>query len=57
MKKKILILGSNGLLGSYLSNNLKLDKKFYKIIPAHLIGLRLINLKKKKNYQIKLNPT
>ena len=56
MKKKILILGSNGLLGSYLSNNLKLDKKFYKIIPAHLIGLRLINLKKKKNLLDKVKP-
>jgi dTDP-4-dehydrorhamnose reductase len=45
-KKKILILGSSGQLGSYLSNNLKLDKLKFDILKSRDYQIKLINLKK-----------
>jgi len=46
-KKKILILGSNGRLGSFLSANLKLDKLKFDILKSRDYQIKLINLKKR----------
>ena len=46
MRLKILLLGSNGQLGSYLSKNLKTNSK-YIIIKSTNYKINLICIKKK----------
>ena len=46
MKLKILFLGSNGQLGSYLSKNLKTNSK-YRIIKSTNYKISLLSIKKK----------
>ena len=55
MKLKILLLGSNGQLGSYLSKNLKTNSK-YKIIKSKNYKINLISVKKKVKVLDKINP-
>ena len=55
MKLKILLLGSNGQLGSYLSKNLKTNSK-YKIIKSKKYNINLISIKKKVKILDKINP-
>ena len=50
MKLKILLLGSNGQLGSYLSKNLKTNSK-YRIIKSKNYNINLISIKKSKNFR------
>lgn len=55
MKLKILLLGSGGQLGSYLSKNLKTNAN-YKIIKSINFKLHLISIKKKKKILDKIKP-
>jgi dTDP-4-dehydrorhamnose reductase len=45
-RKKIFIIGSNGQLGKYLSNNLKLDRSKYEVIKSKDYKIKFINIKK-----------
>jgi dTDP-4-dehydrorhamnose reductase len=45
-RKRILILGSNGQLGRYLSNNLRLDKAKFEIIKSYNYKIKFINLER-----------
>ena len=58
-KKKILIIGSRGKLGSFLLKNLKVNKKKYKILKStsKINRVRLINFQKhtKKLKKIKID--
>jgi dTDP-4-dehydrorhamnose reductase len=43
-KKKILIIGSNGRLGKYLSDNLRLDRSKFNLIKSNDYRIKFINL-------------
>jgi hypothetical protein len=52
VKKKIFIIGSKGQLGSFLSKNLILNNKKYKIYLSHNYKFKFLYFQKqKKNYR------